>query len=220
MNLSSKTFFIKEKSKLQTIAFNYGKEPLKYLIIAGIILVTVIKLSLMGTGFLTFPDEFRYFAAGDALRHVSEFNMGAAMNDLFSTKSKPGDVLIQTIPNAIEQVTCSIFNLVRYESKNHYPLFIFNFIIYCSILVVHFKFSKLVLKDTFLALVSVLLYSSLTNSYLYLRHVLALDTSLLIFYLLIYKTVKYNETEQFTYKEMCLKTRPLIIKIFWRLGTF
>lgn len=204
MELPDKIFFIKGKSELQTLLEGSSKQPLKYILIASIILVTVIKLGLIGTGSLTFPDEFRYFAAGNALQHLSELKIGAAMNDLFSTKSKPGDVILQTIPNAIELITSRIFKLYRYESNNHYPLFIFNFIIYCCILIVHFKFSKLVLKDTFLALVSVLLFSSLTNSYLYLRHVLAYDTSLLIFYWLIYKIVKYTDADILSLKKSTL----------------
>ena len=204
MKLILKTFFTKWKSELLSIIAGFRTQSLKYLLIASIVLVTVIKIGLIGTGSLTFPDEFRYFAAGNALQHLSKLKIGAAMNDLFSTKSKPGDVILQTIPNAIELITSRIFKLYRYESNNHYPLFIFNFIIYCCILIVHFKFSKLVLKDNFLALVSVLLFSSLTNSYLYLRHVLAYDTSLFIFYWLIYRIVKYTDVDKLSFKKSTL----------------
>ncbi|MES2287028.1 MAG: hypothetical protein V4547_15155 [Bacteroidota bacterium] len=200
MSLTINTFFIKIKLKLQALAYCFSKQPLKYLVITSIVLITVIKLNLMGSGFLTFPDEFRFFAAEQTLHDLSELKIGEAMTDIFSTKSKPGDVILSTIPNAIQQLTSYIFNLYTYESNNSYPLFIFNFIIYCFILIVHYKVSKLVLKDNFLALLSVLLYSSLTNSYLYLRHVLAYDTSLLIFYLIIYKIFKYTKEDKLSFK--------------------
>lgn len=204
MSLTINIFFIKVKLRLRGLLDCFSKQPLKYIVIISILLITLIKLNLMGSGFLTFPDEFRFFAAEKTLRDLSELKIGDAMTDIFSTKSKPGDVILSTIPNAIQLLTAYIFKLYTYESNNSYPLFIFNFIIYCFILIVHYKVSKLVLKDNFLALLSVLLYSSLTNSYLYLRHVLAYDSSLLIFYLIIYKILIYTKDDKLSFKKSVL----------------
>lgn len=201
MKLRNKTFFIKAKLKRHTLFQRFFEHPLKYILLTSILFITLIKLNLMGSGLLTFPDEFRFFAADQTLLDLSEFKIRAAMNDIFSTKSKPGDVIISTIPNAFQKITSCFFKLYPYETKNSYPLFIFNFIIYCCILIVHFKVSKLVFKDKYLALLSVLLYGSLTNSYLYLRHVLAYDTSLLIFYLVIYKIIKYSNEDKLVFKK-------------------
>ena len=63
-----------------------------------------------------------------------------------------------------------------------------------------------------MALISVLLFSTLTNSYLYLRHALPYDTSLLIFYLVIYKIVIYTEENSLSFK------KSLIIGICSFLG--
>ena len=146
------------------------------------------------------------------MQHLSELKIGAAIKDIFSTQGRPADAVIKIIPNAMQYVTANIFSLNYYESKNSYPLFIFNFIIYCFILVIHFKLSYLLLKDNFLALISVLLYSTLTNSYLYLRHALPYDMSLLIFYLAIYKIAIYTEENSLSFK------KSLLIGIFSFLG--
>ena len=69
---------------------------------------------------------------------------------------------------------------------------------------IHFKFSNLLLKSCFLALISVVLFSTLTNSYLYLRHALPYDMSLLIFYVIIYKIVIYTEENSLSFKKSLL----------------
>ena len=210
--LSIKSRFIKSKSALQFVARNYPQNALKYLLITSIVLITIIKLNLIGTGFLAFPDELRYCQSGRALQHLLEFNIGAATKEIFSTQGRPADAVIKIIPNGIQYVTTNIFRLNYYESINSYPLFIFNFIIYCLILIIHYKLSYILLKDTFLALISVLLYSTLTNSYLYLRHALPYDMSLMIFYIIIYKIVLYTKESSLSNK------KSLLIGIFSCLG--
>lgn len=182
----------------------YKEQPLLFYVIVAIVLSTVVKLSLIETGFLSFPDEFRFMAAGKVIEHVSNGEFSEACYDIFSTKSKPGDVILSTIPHLVQQFTGYLSNVYCYESSNSYPLFIFNFIVYCCLLIVHYKFSKLVLKDVFLSLLSVLVFGTLTNTYLYIRHVLAYDTSLLIFYYFIYKTVLYIQSENLSFVKSVL----------------
>src|SRR6185295_17018051 len=100
-----------------------------------------------------------------------------------------------------QYASAKLFGLYYYENMNSYPLFLFNFLIYCLILVVHYRFSRLIFKDNILALISVLMYSALTNSYLYLRHALPYDMSLLILYQVFYVVVKNAEVNIFTYKQ-------------------
>lgn len=199
MMIKDKLLFLKN-----SIMDNYRNKPMHLLIITFIVIITATKFSLIKTGFMTFPDEFRFMAAGKVLDDIAKLDFSSACNAIFSTKSKPGDVILSTIPNAIQQLTGYISDTYCYESSNSYPLFIFNFIVYIFILIIHFKLSKLILKNSFLALVSVLLLSTLTNSYLYLRHVLAYDTSILIFYIFIYKTIKYTNADKLSFKKSTL----------------
>lgn len=210
--LSNNSIFFRSKSKLQSTRRNCAQHQLNYLLITIIVVITVIKLDLIGTGFLAFPDELRYCQSGIALQHLSELKIIAAITDIFSTQGRPADAVIKIIPNAIQYVTANMYRLNYYESINSYPLFIFNFIIYCFILFIHFKLSYLLLKDTFLALISVLLYSTLTNSYFYIRHALPYDMSLLIFYVAIYKIVLYTEDDSLSNK------KSLLLGIFSCLG--
>ncbi len=167
-----------------------NKNTLRYLFLIGISIVTLFKFSLVGNGFLSMQDERRYEKSGVALVCLSKGDAKGFLNAIFSTKGRPGETIIKCIPHAIQFYTANKLNLNLYETRNSYPLFIFNFIIYCLVLLVHYRFSKLMLKNELLALLSVLIFSCLSNSYLYLRHALPYDTSLLILYYTLYKVVQ------------------------------
>lgn len=192
------------KFKLFSSLYASRKQPLKLLLITCIVLLTLMKLSLAGKGFLAFPDELRYCASGRVLKDLAKLNWESAINGIFSTQARPGDAIVKTIPVAAQTLSAHFLKLYYYESDNSYPLFLFNFLVYCFILLVHFRFSKLVLKGDILALVSVLILSSLTNSYLYLRHALGYDTSLLIFYLVIYNLCSSIENNNLSFRKSTL----------------
>lgn len=162
-----------------------------------IIFVTLIKLNLIGNGFLAFPDEWRHIAAGHVLKHLQSGEFKSALVTVFSTQGRPVDTIIKTIPNGFQYISAQILGLEYYESANSFPLFLFNFIVYCLILIVHYKFSKLILKDKTWILFSVLVLGCLANSYIYLRHGLPYDTSLLLLYFAFYKVLKTSENKNF-----------------------
>lgn len=162
------------------------------ILIVVIILITLSKLTLIGEGFLSFPDEYRYGSSRKLLQELSQFNLKGALSAIFTDDAKPGFIIFSTIPNAIQHFTAGLLKINCYASDNSFPLFLFNYTIYCLVLIVHFKFSKLILNDNTFALISVLLYSTLTNSFLYIRHALPYDISLLILYFAIYDLVKQN----------------------------
>gem|GEM_PF-1149217 len=180
----------KGNSRIHHVYSSFRSQPLKYFLITSIVLITAIKLCLIGEGFFYFSDEFRYKYSLMAMYEFSRLHFGEAFSYLFSAVARPGMVIIKIIPSAFQFITADIGGLHMYESDNSYPLFIFNFFIYCLILILHYKFSELLLKDRLAALFSVLLFGTLTNSYVYLRHVFPCDESLLIIYLVLYKTVK------------------------------
>ena len=155
-----------------------------------IVLISLYKLTLIGQGFKVFPDEERYSQTGLFLKNLSENEPFLAVQSLFSTQGRPGEVLTKTIPMFCQVVTSKILGLEILEPDNSFPLFIFNFIICGLILIVHYRFSKLFLKDKFLSLFSVLFYSCLIASFISLRHADPYDVSFLILYFIFYKIIK------------------------------
>ena len=60
-----------------------------------------------------------------ALQYLSELKIRAAIKAIFLTQGRPADAIFKFIPITIQYVTAHIFNLNYYESKNSYPLFIY-----------------------------------------------------------------------------------------------
>ncbi len=193
-----KTFSNKIRFVLSNAINKFQQEPLKYLLVASIIIITIIKLGLIGPGFKANDDDNLYTTSGTALKYASELKIDSAINSIFLTKGRPASAIVNLLPNAIQYVTACIFKLYYYETKNNYPLFLHNFIIYCFILLLFYKIAKFLLKDTLLSLLCVLIYCTLTNSYIYLRHAYPYDASLLILLYVLFKTFKYEKNESLT----------------------
>ncbi|NDI99868.1 hypothetical protein GWA97_12330 [Flavobacterium sp. LaA7.5] len=175
----------------------------KILLIA-IVLVTLAKLSLIGEGFMTFPDEARYMPSGKVLENLAHFDIKEAAANLNKTQGRPGETLIKTIPSALQYASAELFGMETYESANSYPLFLFNFTVYYLILLQLYNIAKLLLKDKVLALFSVLLYCCLINGYIYIRHTLPYDCSLLVMSYVLLQVLKTTMNNTFSTKKMLL----------------
>lgn len=184
------------KATLNSVRYSSGVQRLNYILIFLIAVITCLKLGLIGKGFLAFPDEFIYRSSERAFQNLADGNLKAAVNEIFATQGRPGEALVKIIPCMLQVLTSKVFNLNYAE--NSYPMFLFNFIVSCCILIIHYKFSRIVLRTEFLALLSVLIYTCLSNSYIYMRHVMPYDTSLLIFYFVLYRIVKNINSNDLT----------------------
>ncbi len=175
----------------EKIKFNYRNLDSWLFIL--VLACTFIKILLVGKGLLAFPDETRVFASANMLRNGIEGNLQQVIVDLFSTNGRPGEVLLNLIPVSIQYITGQLFNLSTFQSSNTWPFFLFNFITYLGILWFHYKIAFLLFKKKRHALLSVLLLVCLVNGYIYLRHALPYDKSLVIFYFLIYRFLSYKD---------------------------
>jgi hypothetical protein len=174
------------------------QEPLNRLLLMVVILLVVSKLFLVGEGFMSLVDEVRYVQSGQSLKGLSRLEFKRFLKPIFYTQGRPGETIVKLIPSFMQWASAKVLGKSMYEPANSFPLFIFNVIVWCLILVVHFRFSRMVLGDTSLALLSVILFASLTNSHIYLRHALPYDTSLLVFYYAMYKTCLWHKTDGLT----------------------
>ncbi len=69
----------------------------KYLVVF-ILATTLIKLFLVGDGFMAFHDEYRYVQSGVFFQKIKEHHVKEAITALFSTDGRPGDAFVRTIP--------------------------------------------------------------------------------------------------------------------------
>ncbi|AWA31228.1 hypothetical protein HYN48_14605 [Flavobacterium magnum] len=169
------------------------QQPLNIrLMLLLILLVSVAKIVLINKGFLAFPDEGRYRAAGQILKSLANADWHAAIEFLFSTKGRPGDTTLKIVPTVLQYGNASLFGLEIYEPANSWPVFAYNLAIHALLLLLHYRVSRHFLKDRFLALFSVLVFATLVVSYISLRHADPYDASLLILYYVFYKLVSTN----------------------------
>ena len=157
------------------------------------ICLTGSKLFLMGDGLYSFPDEGRHLNALEAVKSIQNHQPREFINHIFSTQGRPGDALIRTIPASLQMLSSNLSGTNLMDNRNALPLQLFNLLIYGLLLLVHFKVSRLLFKETFPALISLLLMSLAVNSYIYLRHALPYDEALLIFYFCFYLILKHSE---------------------------
>ncbi len=183
-------------SVFKSFFFNRENKSFQYLFLL-VILSTVIKVALIGKGFLALPDEMRYFTSGKAVTNFMNLKIGAGINALYNTHARPGDAFLKMIPHFFQIKLAEFNNTPLYSPQNSYPLFIYNFLILICIEFILYRFSVLIFKDKLKAIFNVLIFSCLTNSFIYLRHALPYDESLLFFYLTIYLLIK-----QTLYKKM------------------
>ncbi|KAF2516900.1 hypothetical protein E0W68_11840 [Flavobacterium salilacus subsp. salilacus] len=181
-----------------------SEKHISKILLIAIVLVTLAKLSLIGEGFMTFPDEARYMPSGKVLENLAHFDIKEAAANLNKTQGRPGETLIKTIPSALQYASAELFSMETYESANSYPLFLFNFTVYCLILLQLYNIAKLLLKDKVLALFSVLLYCCLINGYIYIRHTLPYDCSLLVMSYVLLQVLKTTKNNTFSTKKMLL----------------
>ena len=142
--------------------------------------MTMLKLGLMGSGLFAFEDEGRYTNAARALKNFAHGRISAGLEEVFSTQGRPGDTLVHVIPNALQFLTSRVHGVHIYAPSNTYPLFLFNFVVFLLLLMVLYRYALVLLRSRDSALLAVLLYSSLLNPQLYLRHAVPYDLGLLV----------------------------------------
>lgn len=165
----------------------------EYALFAVIVFVTLFKINLIGNGFFALNDEYRYLQSGNAIKNLAAADLQSSANNLFSAKGRPGEIVVKIIPTTVQVVTAKLLGKDVYDPGNSFPLFLFNFLTYAGILFYMYRISYHLLKNKLFALLGLLVYSSLTNSHIYLRHALPYDTSLLLFLFVMYDIILHIE---------------------------
>lgn len=171
-------------------AFIKEYRTLDFWLFATIVIATLSKLLLINKGMLAFPDETRVFASANLINSLTDGNITQAIADVFSTKGRPGQVIMNLLPVGVQYATGKLFGLSTFQPANTWPFFLINFAVYVGILWLQFKIAMLIFKNRTGALLGVLIFCCLTNSYVYLRHALPYDKSLIIFYFVLWRVIK------------------------------
>jgi hypothetical protein len=138
------------------------------------------KVFLLGKGYLSLPDEFRYIAAQDFIEFFKKGEFKTALSQLFLVQGRPGLVIAAIIPAGI-QIGISNFLLIPYNSPTvAWVIYIFNILVYLLILWNMFRLCIQLGITVYQSLLGLIVYTFTLNSFIYLRHTFPYDTSLLL----------------------------------------
>ena len=153
-----------------------------YLVGSLLVLVLAVRVSFLGVGAMTFPDEYRYYSSYEAIYGLfpvshdgfSKFNSGISQ-----TQGRPGDALLRVVPASIQLVLYRATGLDPHSQSSLLVPVIFNYFITLCSLLLFYRIAQLLLRNQPAALLSTLVYACLVNTNLYIRHVLPYDTGVL-----------------------------------------
>jgi hypothetical protein len=103
-----------------------------------------------------------------------------AAKQLFDVQGRPGLTLVGMVPAAFQNVIANALKVGYNGIEAAWVIYIFNFVIFLTILFLIFRIALLFSIPDKIALLVVLLYSVSINGYIYLRHVFPYDFSLML----------------------------------------
>lgn len=152
------------------------------------------KIFLLGKGYLSLPDEFRYIAAQDFIEFFKKGEFKTALSQLFEVQGRPGLVIAAILPAGM-QIGISNYLLLPYNSPTSaWVIYIYNVLVYLLILRNIFRLCNKFGFTIYQSLLVLIVYTFTLNSFIYLRHTFPYDTALLLglmaFNLVISKNAK------------------------------
>lgn len=166
-----------------------------YLFIMLIILIGCFRSYLAITnGHLYWPDEERYHRSRKLVKRLNNRNYPNAASCLFQAHGRPGYVLISVIPAAVQH---SIATAGIYASGS--PHFfdipsIFNVGVTLAISIIFYCILLSMVRNRWMSLFGTVVYSLLSNSNIYIRHLFPYDYSLLLFMFAVFLILRRNNT--------------------------
>jgi len=144
------------------------------------LLVTLVRLRLVGTGTMAFIDERRYITAMLGLRSLGEGHGLDFLQAINSMGARPGDGLWRAIPGLGQVLLLAVFHLNPNSPASLQVPQVFNVLIMGLNLGLLYRIFRQFFPAGF-TLLGVALYASLINTNVYLRHLLPYDHALFFF---------------------------------------
>ena len=170
---------------LFTSSFFMPQSSLAKLVLLAGALVTIARLSLLGTGTMAFVDEYRYVTAMLGLRALGEGHGLEFLQAINSMGARPGDGLWRAIPGLGQALLLLGFGLNPNAPPSLQVPQLFNVLIVSLNALLIYRIYRQFFSFWF-ALLGIAAYSSLVNTNLYLRHLLPYDHALFFFLLALW----------------------------------
>ncbi|WP_426060734.1 hypothetical protein [Hymenobacter sp. B1770] len=160
----------------------------------AILTIILLRSSLIGHGLTSFVDEYRYFFTLEAVKNFAEGNLKEGIVSLYSTQGRPGDAFIRLLPAIIQAGLFKIFNINTNTPASLVTAAWMNWVILIINTVLFYSIAKSFFNDKW-SRVAVVMYASLVNSNIYIRHILPYDISICFFLIALLLIVKGYKNE-------------------------
>ena len=155
-----------------------------YCLLAILVLILGTRLSFMGAGVMTFPDESRYYESMNAVECKGDFV--SFCTSISQVQGRPGDALWRMVPAGLQVLLAKATGLDPHDPSSLLIPVAFNYLIVLGSLLLFYRIALLLLRHHTAALLSTVAYGCLVNTNLYMRHVLPYDAALFTFFANIY----------------------------------
>jgi hypothetical protein len=145
-----------------------------------LLLVLALKLGLANWALFAFQDEGRYSASFEALGSFRDGRFADGIDAIFATQGRPGEVIIRMVPALVEFTLSKMLQCHVFDPRVYWPTFVFNWCIFVGVVWQVVQFGTMALRSRDQGLVMGILYASLLNGQIYIRHALPYDSALLL----------------------------------------
>lgn len=156
----------------------------KLALLVGLV-ITAVRISLIGKGTMAFVDEQRYVTAMLGLRALGEGHVLEFLRAINSMGARPGDSLWRVIPGLGQAALLLATGLNPNSPPSLQVPQLFNVLVMSLNMLLLYKIYRRFFQAG-MALLGIVLYSSLVNTNLYLRHLLPYDHALFFFLLALW----------------------------------
>ena len=163
-----------------------GPRYLLPVLAVALAVVVVTRFFLMGKGTFFLPDEFRYSYSVRAAQLLLHGDWREFCASLASTAGRPGDALVRLVPALLQHALLALTGLnIATPTSNVVPV-LFNYVAVSLSAWYFYRICLLLLQNRPLALLGSVVYACLTNTNIYLRHILPYDAALLLMLFLVH----------------------------------
>lgn len=172
------------------------EDLLFYFTLVGIL---ILRTTWLGRGLVSFIDEYRYFCTLEAVKQFSQGHFTQGIVALNSTQGRPGDAYTRLLPAVVQ---AAIFKVFHINTNTPTSLVVAAWMNWLVLIINTFLFHKIAraLFDSKWSKVAVITYVCLTNTNIYVRHILPYDTAICFFLLALWLVIKNHRGNSFTKK--------------------
>lgn len=139
----------------------------------------VVRLALLGNGYLDDSDELPYIHMLNHIEELSDFDVQAWLDLYFHTDSPITENIIRFIQTLFLIEYAKYLDVSLFSNQALYLIGLFNSICFLFILIVSYRIFLKLDFDPLLALLGIVLLGTYVNTSVYIRHILPYDHALL-----------------------------------------